>query len=259
MSSSGSFFEVSLSLYLLLALSLSTALSLDCFLLVLVFLMFILFLSLFIFLSLWIYIYIYIYVYLYIYIGLRTMERVLHGETQGGRTGRAWRIRLAEKTGGTKRPGHGFQPMAQTKTHRSETTTVGSLLRCVHTIQIKLRGHQGRQDLLWCASIRIGLAWLRPESRERRVQFALWWHHLSHTNTHCNIQIALGVRVASKRYARAPPLRHVYTVGKKQYLCSTIGMFWGNNKLECPLHYWLVRCERHERRVGLGRLHEYVT
>ena len=155
--------------------------------------------------------------------GLRTMERVLHGETQGGHTGRAWRIRLAGKTGGTKR--HGFQQVAQTKTHRSETTTVGSLLRCVHTIQIKLRGRQGRRDLLWCASIRIGLAWLRPESRERRVQFALWWHHLSHTNTHSNIQIALGVRVASKCYARAPPLRHVYTVGKKQYLCSTIGIF----------------------------------
>ena len=67
-----------------------------------------------------------------------------------------------------------FQPVAQIKTHHSETTTVGSLLRCVHTIQIKLRGRQGRQDLLWCASIRIGLAWLRPESRERRVQFALW-------------------------------------------------------------------------------------
>ena len=55
--------------------------------------------------------------------------------------------------------------------------------------------------------------WLRPESRERRVQFALCWHHLSHTNTHSNIQIALGVRVASKCYAGAPPERHVYTVG----------------------------------------------
>jgi len=186
--------------------------------------------------------------------GLRTMERVLHGETQAGHAGRAWHIRLAEKTGGTKR--RDFQPVAQTKTHRSETTTVGSLLRCVHTIQIKLRGRQGRRDLLWCASIRIGLAWLRPESRERRVQFALC---LSHTNTHSNIQIALGVRVASKCYARAPPLRNVYTVGKKQYLCSTIGMLWGNNKLECPLHYWLVCCERHERRLGLERLHEYVT
>jgi len=154
--------------------------------------------------------------------GLRTMERVLHGETQGGHAGRAWHIRLAETTGGTKR--RNFQPVAQIKTHCSETTTVGSLLQCVHTIQIKLRGRQGRQDLLWCASIRIGLAWLRPESRERRVQFALWWHHLSHTNTHSNIQIALGVRVASKCYARAPPLRHVYTVCKKQYLCSTIEM-----------------------------------
>ena len=186
--------------------------------------------------------------------GLRTMERVLHGETQGGHTGRAWRIRLAEKKRGTKRPGHAFRHVARPKTHRSETTTVGSLLRCVHTIQIKLRGRQGRQDLLWCASIRIGLGWLRPESRERRVQFALCWHHLSHTNTHSNIQIALVVRVASKCYAGAPPLRHVYTVGKNQYLCSTIGMFWGNNKLECPLHYWLVRCERHERRVGLEKL-----
>ena len=118
--------------------------------------------------------------------GLRTMERVLHGETQGGRTGRAWRIRLTETTRGTKR--HGFQPVAQTKTHRSETITVGSLLRRVHTIQIKLQGRQGRRDLLWCVSIRIGLAWLRPESRERTVQFALCWHHLSHTNTHSNMK-----------------------------------------------------------------------
>ena len=123
-------------------------------------------------------------------------------------------------------------------------TWISAISRILTVWDQHVHGEQTKK--LWFASIRIGLSWLRPESRERRVQFALWWHHLSHTNTHSNIQITLGVRVASKCYARAPPLRHVYTVGKKQYLCSTIGMFWENNTLECPLHYWLVRCERHE-------------
>jgi len=40
---------------------------------------------------------------------------------------------------------------------------------------------------------------------------------------------------------------------------STIEMFWGNNKLACPLNYLLVRWERHEKRDGCGRMHEYVT
>jgi hypothetical protein len=94
---------------------------------------------------------------------------------------------LAEKKRGTKRPGHGFRHVAQPKTHRSETTTVGSLLRCVHTIQIKLRGRQGRQDLLRCASIRIGLGWLRPEGAQSAIcalltPFITYKHTLQHTN-----------------------------------------------------------------------------
>ena len=110
-----------------------------------------------------------------------------HSGTQGGHTGRAWRIRLAEKKRGTKRPGHAFRHVARPKTHRSETTTVGSLLRCVHTIQIKLRGRQGRQDLLRCASIRIGLGWLRPEGAQSAIcalltPFITYKHPLQHTN-----------------------------------------------------------------------------
>jgi hypothetical protein len=57
------------------------------------------------------------------------MERVLHGETQGGQAGRARRIRLADMRGyshtTTRRD---FRPMAQTETNRSEATSVGSLL-----------------------------------------------------------------------------------------------------------------------------------
>jgi len=82
---------------------------------------------------------------------------------------------------------------------------------------------------------------------------------IHHIHTHSNIRITLGVRVACECCARATPLRHVYTVGKKHHLRSTIEMFWGNDKLECPFNYWLVRWERHERRHGWGRMHEYVT
>jgi len=69
------------------------------------------------------------------------MERVLHGETQGGQAGRARRteVHLADTRGyshaTTRRD---FQPVAQTKTNRCEANTVGCLLRCVHTLQVKL-------------------------------------------------------------------------------------------------------------------------
>ena len=59
--------------------------------------------------------------------------------------------------------------MAQTEANRADTTTVGSLLRYVQTVQNDLRGRPRRQDLLWCASIRIRT--VKPESRERAVEF----------------------------------------------------------------------------------------
>jgi len=84
--------------------------------------------------------------------GLRTMDFVVHSKTQGGYAGRAWRIRLADMAGycrGTKR--RNFRSVAQTKANRSEATTVGSLLQCVHALQIELPGRPRRQDLHWCA------------------------------------------------------------------------------------------------------------
>jgi len=89
------------------------------------------------------------------------MLRGMHGETQGGQTGRAWRIRLA----GTRGCSHettrrDFQPVAQTETNRSEATTVGSLLRCVHTLQVKLRGRPRQHALIRCASIQIRPGWV---------------------------------------------------------------------------------------------------
>ena len=125
--------------------------------------------------------------------GLRTMDFVVHSKTQGGYAGRAWRIRLADMAGycrGTKR--RNFRSVAQTKANRSEATTVGSLLQCVHALQIELPGRPRRQDLHWCASILIQPGWLRPESRERAVQFlarqgiaipfTTYTHTLKHTN-----------------------------------------------------------------------------
>ena len=148
---------------------------------------------------------------------LRTLERVVHGETQGGHAGRAWRIRLVETRGySRKTTRREFWPVAQTETTRSEATTVGSQLRCVHTLQIKPRGRPRRQALLRCASIRIQPGWLRPESRERGVQFFCETRRsdpIHHIHTHSNIRITLGVRVASECCARATPLRHVYTAG----------------------------------------------
>ena len=86
------------------------------------------------------------------------MERVLHGEIQGGQAGRARRteVHLADTRGyshaTTRRD---FQPVAQTKTNRCEANTVGCLLRCVHTLQVKLWGRPRQQVLLRCAKIQI--------------------------------------------------------------------------------------------------------
>ena len=197
------------------------------------------------------------------------MERVLHGETQGGQTGRAWRIRLADMAGycrGTKR--RNFRSVAQTKANRSEATTVGSLLQCVHALQIKLPGRPRRQDLHWCASILIQPGWLRPESRECGVQLFCERSsdHIHHVHTHTQtLCITLGVRVASECCARATPLRHVYTGGsniislEERSRGSTVNFFWRNNKLARPLNYWLVRWERHERCDGCIKMQEYVS
>jgi len=117
------------------------------------------------------------------------MERVLHGETQGGQAGRARRIRLADTRGyshATTR--RNVRQVAQTETNRSEATTVGSLLRCVHTLQVKLRGRPLQQALLWCVSIHIRLGTSRGSAEcnpfvETRSSDPI--HHVhTHTQTY---------------------------------------------------------------------------
>ena len=192
--------------------------------------------------------------------GLRTLERVVHGETQGGHAGRAWCICLADTRGcshETKR--RDFRPVAQTETNCFKATTVGSLLQCVHTLQVKLRGRPRQQALLQCASIQIRLGWVRHESRECGVQFFFETRSSDPIHTHSNICIALGVRVASECCARATPWRHVYTGGRRHHLARrtesrTIQMFGGNNQLACPLNY-----ERHSWRDSCRKVQEYVT
>ena len=109
------------------------------------------------------------------------------------RQGVTWRIRLPETRGySRKTKRREFWPLAPTEANRSEATTAGSLLLwCVHTLQIKRRGHPRRQALLWCASIRIWPGWLSPgELRERGVQLFCETrnsaiHHIhSHTQTY---------------------------------------------------------------------------
>jgi len=83
-------------------------------------------------------------------------QHVVRGETQGGHAGRAWRIRLADTRGYSRKTKRcEFRPVALTETNRSEVTFVGNLLRYVHTLQIKLRGCPRRQALRRCASIQI--------------------------------------------------------------------------------------------------------
>ena len=202
--------------------------------------------------------------------GLRTLECVVHGETQEGHAGRVWRIRLADTRGSSRKTNRrGFRPVPQTETNHSEATTVGSLLRCVHTLEIKLQGSPQRQALLWCASIWIRPGWLRPLSRECGVQFFCETrssdpiHHVhTHTQTYVlPVASELLLSVAQDRHHWGTCTQEVENIIslEEQSRDSTIQMFWGNYKLVCPLNYWLVRWERHERRDGCGRMHEYVT
>jgi len=182
---------------------------------------------------------------------LRTMEHILHGETQVGQTGRAWRIRLADTRGYSHETRRcDFRPVAQTETNRFKATTVGSLLRCVHTLQSKLRGCPRRQALLRCALIQIRPGWIRPETRECGVQFFCETRssdpiHQVHTHT----QIYVSPQVSESPLSVAQEQHHSGTCTQEveniisleeQSRDSTIEMFWENNKLACPLNYWLV-------------------
>jgi len=196
-------------------------------------------------------------------------QHVVRGETQGGHAGRAWRIRLADTRGYSRKTKRcEFRPVALTETNRSEVTFVGSLLRYVHTLQIKLRGCPRRQALRRCASIQIRPGWLRSESRECGMQFFCeTWNSdpIHHVHTHIQTHVSPWVSesplsVVQERHYWGTCTQEVQNIIslEERSRDSTIEIFWGNNKLACKLNYWLVRWERHERHDGCGGIHEYV-